>query len=132
MSPCQTKSLLSGLSFPKSWKKIVLLKVQNLQSFKVRLLTIFTKVSFHVEDIRWVIGPKSGKIMSSSLKKIRKYISRNALKIVFVTFYEDINSNLLTLYFPKRLLILASFHLLLAFSTSFWQFETKKNFPPYL
>ena len=50
-------------------KKIVLSKVQNLQSFKVRLLTIFTKVSFHVEDIKWLIGPKSGKIMSSSLKK---------------------------------------------------------------
>ena len=50
-------------------KKIVPSKVQNIQSFKVRLLTIFTKLSFHVEDIEWLIGPKSGKIMSSSLKK---------------------------------------------------------------
>ena len=50
-------------------KKIVPSKVQNIQSFKVRLLTIFTKLSFHVEDIKWLIGPKSGKIMFSSLRK---------------------------------------------------------------
>ena len=64
-------------------KKIVPSKVQNIQSFKVRLHTIFDKLSFHVEDIKWLNGPKSGKIMSSSLKKIWKYISRYALTIVF-------------------------------------------------
>ena len=50
-------------------KKIVPSKVQNIQSFKVRLHTIFDKLSFHVEDIKWLNGPKSGKIMSSSLKE---------------------------------------------------------------